>query len=75
MPLTLQELEDEALRLPVESRGRLAHRLLESLDPSDDEIQARWVEEAERRADEMRSGHVRGEPVDEVLARIRAKLA
>ncbi len=75
MPLSLQELEDEALRLPVESRGRLAHRLLESLEPSDAEIQERWVREAEQRAEEMRSGRLRGEPVGEVLARIRAKLA
>ena len=75
MPRTRQELEAEALELPVESRSELAVTLLDSLEPSDTEIQQRWIREAERRADEMRSGQVRGEPVGEVLARIRAKLA
>ena len=75
MPRTLQELEDEALNLPVEARGQLAARLLESLETSDAEIQERWVREAERRADEMRNGRARGEPVGEALARIRARLA
>ena len=74
MHRTLQELEAEALKLPVEARGELATRLLDSLEPSDAEIQERWIREAERRAEEMRSGRVRGEPVGEVLARIRAKL-
>ncbi len=74
MHRTLQELEAEALELPVEARGELATRLLDSLEPSDSEIQERWICEAERRAEEMRSGQVRGEPVDQVLTRIRAKL-
>ncbi len=74
MRRTLQELESEALGLPTEARGELAMTLLESLEPSDAEIQERWIREAERRAEEMRSGQVRGEPIDKVLARIRAQL-
>lgn len=74
MHRTLQKLEAEALKLPVEARGELATRLLDSLEPSDAEIQERWVREAERRAEEMRSGRIRGEPVGKVLARIRSKL-
>ncbi len=74
MPRTLQQLEAEALELPVESRSELAATLLDSLEPSDAEIQERWIREAERRAEEMRSGQVRGEPIGEVLARVRAKL-
>jgi putative addiction module component (TIGR02574 family) len=74
MHRTLQELETEALKLPVEARGELTTRLLDSLELSETEIQERWVREAERRAEEMRSGQVVGEPVGEVLARIRAKL-
>ena len=75
MPRTVQELEAEALELTVEARGELAAKLLDSLEPSDTEIQESWIREAERRAEEMRSGRVQGEPVAEVLARIRAKLA
>ena len=74
MQRTLQELEAEALKLPVEARGELATRLLDSLEPSDAEIQKRWIQEAERRAQEMRSGQVPGEPIGDVLARIRTKL-
>ena len=74
MPRTLRQLKAEALELPVESRGELATTLLDSLEPSDSEIQERWVREAERRAEEMRSGRIRGEPIGEALARIRAKL-
>ncbi len=75
MPRNLQELEAEVLVLPIEARGHLAARLLESLEPSDAEIQERWVREAERRAEEMASGRVSPEPVRDVLARIRARLA
>lgn len=74
MRRTLQELESEALELPAESRGELAMALLESLEPSDAEIQERWIREAERRAEEMRSGQVRGEPIGKVLTRLRAQL-
>lgn len=72
---SIQELEDEALGLPLEARGQLAAKLLESLEPSDEEIQELWIQEAERRAEEIRSGRVQGEPVRAVLTRIRAKLA
>ncbi len=74
MPRNLREIKREALELPVESRGELAATLLDSLEPSDAEIQDRWIREAVRRAEEMRNGRVRGEPIDEALARIRAKL-
>ena len=74
MQRNLQELEAEALKLSVEARGELATRLLDSLEPSDREIQERWVQEAERRAQEMRSGQVPGEPIGDVLTRIRSKL-
>jgi putative addiction module component (TIGR02574 family) len=75
MPRTLQELEVEVLNLSVEARGQLTQRLLESLEPSEAEIHESWVREAERRAEEMRSGQVRGEPARQVLQRIRSKLA
>ncbi len=64
MPRTLRQIKAEALKLPVESRGELATTLLDSLESSDSEIQERWIREAERRAEEMRNGRVRGEPID-----------
>lgn len=75
MPRTLQELEAEILNLPIEARSHLTRRLLDSLEPSDAEIQESWIREAERRAGEMRNGQVQGEPARQVLDRIRSKLA
>ncbi len=74
MSRTLEELKTEALKLPIESRSELAATLLGSLEASEAEIQESWIREAERRAEEMRSSQVRGEPIGDVLARIRAKL-
>ncbi len=48
--------------------------MLNRLKSSQTKIEERWIHEAERRAEEMRAGEVRGEPVSDVLARIRAKL-
>lgn len=56
MPRTLKELEAEFLSLPVEARGRLTRRLLDSLKRSDAEIQPLF----ERRAEKSTSGRAYG---------------
>ena len=72
MPLTLEQLAEEAMRLPSASRALLAERMVESLDLADpDEIQRLWVAEALRRRDEIRSGEVKPIPGDDVLAEVR----
>jgi len=72
MPLTLDQLADEAMQLPSASRALLAERIVESLDLAQtDEIQRLWAAEAIRRRDEVRSGHVQPIPGDEVLAEVR----
>ncbi|MCP3958288.1 MAG: hypothetical protein GY719_10595 [bacterium] len=56
MPRTLQELESEALELPIEARDRLAARLLKSLEPVEREApsqeatqkQSKWANLAKR---------------------------
>ena len=72
---TIDDLEAEILELPVETRGRLAARLLESLEPSEEEAQRLWLKEAERRATEIRTGQAHVEPLSEAVTRIRAKFA
>ena len=48
----------------------MAGRLILSLDePSESEVERLWLEEAERRLKEFRSGKVRGIPADEVFRR------
>ena len=50
MPLTIEQITEEALALPSEARALLADRLVESLDPAEDGyIQQLWADEALRR--------------------------
>jgi restriction endonuclease Mrr len=73
--MDIKSLEEQALSLPPANRAKLAHELLESLDAlSSEELQALWVEEAERRAREVDSGAVRLVPGPEVSRKARALL-
>ena len=72
MSLTLDQITEEALKLPADSKALLADKLVESLDLEEpDEIQRLWSAEAIRRRDEIRSGRVRSVPVEEVLEEVR----
>jgi hypothetical protein len=72
MANTLEELAEEALGLPAESRARLADLLVESLDAGDlGHIDRMWADEAKRRRDEVRNGRVETIPGDEALRRVR----
>ena len=69
------DLLRRALALPAEERGKLVASLLESLSPpsrfaDDDAFKA----ELTRRADEMKSGKVKGVPWDEVRKELRQRL-
>lgn len=69
MSMTVEEIVDEALRLPSEALALLADRLLQSLDPAEDGyVRQLWVLEALRWRDEVRSGRVRTMPGKEALA-------
>ena len=74
---TLDDVTMQALRLPAEERAELASVLLASLDgePEDDpaEVERLWIEEVERRLEELRSGKVKGIPAEEVFAKLRSK--
>ena len=65
MELTLEQLTQAAMKLPVASRAVLADQIVESLDLAEpDEIQRLWLAEAIRRRDEVRSGQVKPERCD-----------
>jgi hypothetical protein len=75
MDMTLEQLEAEAMKLSVEARGRLAQRLLRSIEPAaETEIDRLWIEEAQRRHDELLAG-AEAVPADEVFAKARALLS
>lgn len=72
MGLSVERIAEEALALPGEARAHLADRLVESLDPVEDEcFRKLWSEEALRRRDEVRSGRVKTIPENEALKRVR----
>lgn len=63
------------MKLAVEDRARLAERLILSLDaPSEEENLLLWVEEAERRLQELRSGQAKERSAREVFRRAKAAL-
>lgn len=74
--MSLKEIEAEIKKLDLKDRATLAKRIVESLDElSEAEVEALWVEEAERRLDEMERGQVTEIPAKEVLSRARAVIS
>ncbi|HZH15581.1 MAG TPA: addiction module protein [Archangium sp.] len=73
---TKDELLSDVLRLPPEQRAELAHKLLLSLEagPEDQDVEAEWDQELERRAREVLDGTVKTVPWKEVEARITRRL-
>ncbi|HZI07298.1 MAG TPA: addiction module protein [Archangium sp.] len=73
---TKDELLSDVLRLPPEQRAELAHKLLLSLEagPEDQDAEAEWDQELERRAREVLDGTVKTVPWKEVEARITRRL-
>ena len=71
----VRKIEAEALKLPAKQRARIAERLIASLeDEADPESQPLWLEEAERRLDELFSGKAKGIPADRVFKKARSAL-
>ena len=71
---TVESIAQAALELQPDARAKLAHRLVESLSElSRERLEALWLDEAERRDEEMESGKVNGIPGEEVFSRIESK--
>jgi hypothetical protein len=72
MPPSVERLAEEAMKLPGESRARLADLLVESLDAEElGRIDRLWLAEAKRRRDEVRAGSVNTISGDEARRRVR----
>ena len=71
----VRELESRALKLPRSARARLAQRLISSLDQEvDADTEKLWLQEAERRLQEIKSGKVSGIPAEKVIRKARSTL-
>jgi putative addiction module component (TIGR02574 family) len=63
------DLERQLSELPVEQRAQLASFLLATLEPADEgDIEAAWVQEAERRLAAFEAGEMEVFSADEVFA-------
>jgi len=72
MSLTIEQITQEALALPVNLRSELANCLLKSLTTREnDTIEQLWISEALHRCDEIRSGRVKTIAGNEALKRVR----
>jgi hypothetical protein len=70
-----RDLEAKALDLPTKARARLAERLLASLEGERDaDAEALWLEESERRLDEIEAGTVETIPASEAIQKSRSGL-
>ena len=76
MTITFDSVLQDALRLPVEERSRIASRLIESVDDGDDiELSPAWQAEIDRRIESIQSGTAKLIPHEDVMAIVRQKLA
>ena len=75
MSESVNDLESKLMKLSAQERARLAERLISSLDQeADPEAESLWIQEAERRLDELESGSVAGIPADRVFKKARSTL-
>jgi putative addiction module component (TIGR02574 family) len=70
------ELLQKALALSDEERASLAGSLLESLDTATDEnVEAAWAEEIDRRIEDLDSGKATTASWEELRARVSSRLS
>lgn len=73
MCIKTDELISMVESLPVDLKTKLVEKILNSLHPSQKEIDALWVKEAEKRVDEIKTAKVKTLPGDEVFKEIQRK--
>lgn len=75
MHMDFKSLEKEALQRPAAERAKLARQLLESLDSlSEAELDDLWLNEAQRRAEQLDRGEADAVSGEEVAKKVRTLL-
>jgi putative addiction module component (TIGR02574 family) len=69
------ELMSMVESLPIDIKTQLINRLLDSLNPSQKEIDELWAKEAEKRVAEVRNGKIRPVPGEKVFEEVRERLS
>jgi len=76
MSVLFEEVEKQTKLLSVQDKARLARILVEELDPlTDGEVEQSWILEAEQRYSGYLNGTVESHSGDEVMTRVRSRLA
>lgn len=70
----LEYVQAQAMQLTPAERNQLLERLIISLD-TDPEVEAAWEQQADQREADIEAGLAQFIPGDEVMARLRARLA
>ncbi len=73
MATNTNELISMVESLPVDIKTKLVEKILNSLHPSQKEIDVLWAKEAEKRVREIKTGKVKTIPGDIVFREIREK--
>ncbi len=74
----LQKIEEEARQLSRDEKESLVYTLLLDIEQSkadeEKEIEAAWIQEAEKRLEDYKAGKTSGIPAETVLKEIKDKL-
>jgi hypothetical protein len=73
MDATLENWKTQLGTLPPHDRAELAHFLLSSLGPGDEDAEEAWDAEASRRVAGIRAGVAKGQDADAFLAGLRER--
>ena len=68
-------IEKEAMKLPDTQRALLADRLLESINPTSNSLQAAWVRESDDRLSCFRNGEIPAVDGPQAMAELRERFA
>ena len=71
-PSTLEALQAQVLGLPKAERARLLERLVASLDV-DVQAEEEWEKLAQAREEELQTGRAEAVPLEDAMARLRAR--
>lgn len=72
---TTNRLIKEIESLPIDERIRVADSVLKTLNPVDQEIEDQWIEVAENRLLDLKSGKTSPIPGDDVFERIQKRFS
>lgn len=73
MATKTNELISMVESLPVDIKTTLVEKILNSLHPSQKEIDALWAKEAEKRVKEIKTGRVKNIPGEDVFKEIKKR--